>query len=373
MKNRRLILFTGVILFFFIISISWCCSTFCISEDNTVVFGKNYDWDVDEGLVIINKRDVPKVAFVFPPHKPAGWTSKYGSVTFNQYGREFPMDGMNEAGLVVSLMALGKTEYPPPDERPAVNCLGWIQYLLDNFATVDEALVGCRKINIDASTPVPCHYLICDKSGQAAVVEYIDGKLVTNTTGTLPIKALTNSPYKDSMAYFQKQQDSDFQGFNEQSAGSLNRFTKIARRLKSFDAETDDGADYSFSILDSVQWNRTQWKIVFDSKNGKILFKTRRFPDQKSIVLEKLDFSKETPVMILDMNSTEMGDVTSKFQDYSIEKNRALVKATFQKTPALRSFPDIVINAIAAYPENMYITANPMFRKAVMEMMKGGK
>lgn len=33
-----------------------------------------------------------------------GWTSRYASVTFNQWGREFPMDGMNEAGLVVALV-----------------------------------------------------------------------------------------------------------------------------------------------------------------------------------------------------------------------------------------------------------------------------
>ena len=32
---------------------------------------------------------------------PASWVSKYGSVTFNQYGRELPTGGMNEAGLVV--------------------------------------------------------------------------------------------------------------------------------------------------------------------------------------------------------------------------------------------------------------------------------
>jgi choloylglycine hydrolase len=26
------------------------------------------------------------------------WTSRYGSITFNQYGREFPSGGINEKG-----------------------------------------------------------------------------------------------------------------------------------------------------------------------------------------------------------------------------------------------------------------------------------
>jgi choloylglycine hydrolase len=32
--------------------------------------------------------------------KTISWISKYGSITFNQYGREFPTGGMNEKGLV---------------------------------------------------------------------------------------------------------------------------------------------------------------------------------------------------------------------------------------------------------------------------------
>ena len=54
------------------------------------------------------------------------WTSTYGSATFNQYGREFPMGAMNEAGLVVETMMLDETEYPEADSRPAINILQWI-------------------------------------------------------------------------------------------------------------------------------------------------------------------------------------------------------------------------------------------------------
>ena len=56
------------------------------------------------------------------------WTSKYGSATFNQYGREFPMGGMNEAGLVVESMMLFETEYPLPDTRSGIDPTQWIQY-----------------------------------------------------------------------------------------------------------------------------------------------------------------------------------------------------------------------------------------------------
>ena len=73
------------------------CTTFCLKDDEGLVFGRNYDWHLDHGLVIVNKRNVTKRALLIDPEDtPARWISKYGSVTFNQYGREFPIGGMVE-------------------------------------------------------------------------------------------------------------------------------------------------------------------------------------------------------------------------------------------------------------------------------------
>ena len=85
------------------------CTTFCMSVDDHVVFGANYDWDVRNGLIMVNKRSVSRESLT---QRPAYWTSQYASITFNQYGRGFPTGGMNEVGLVVALMDLDTTEYP---------------------------------------------------------------------------------------------------------------------------------------------------------------------------------------------------------------------------------------------------------------------
>ena len=95
------------------------CTTFCLKRGSQAVFGKNYDWGVGDGLVIVNKRGVAKTALIPPQEKPARWVSRYGSLTFNQYGRELPSGGMNEAGLALELMWLDETRYPAPDGRPA--------------------------------------------------------------------------------------------------------------------------------------------------------------------------------------------------------------------------------------------------------------
>src|SRR5215210_4777214 len=105
------------------------CTTFCTRG----LFGRNYDFEIGHGMVLVNKRGLTKTS---QREQPASWTSRYGSVTFNQFGRDNATGGMNEKGLVVELMWLGGTEYPKADARPELGTLEWIQYQLDTAATV---------------------------------------------------------------------------------------------------------------------------------------------------------------------------------------------------------------------------------------------
>jgi penicillin V acylase-like amidase (Ntn superfamily) len=57
------------------------------------------------------KRLQIETATVGESPNPAKWVSRYGSVTFNQYGCENPTGGMNEAGLVVEQMWLDESAY----------------------------------------------------------------------------------------------------------------------------------------------------------------------------------------------------------------------------------------------------------------------
>ena len=129
------------------------------------------------------------------------WTAKFGSVTFNQFGRDYPMGGMNQAGLVVELMWLEETEYPAGDARLPLGVLEWIQYQLDTASTIDDVLASDEKVRISGGAPL--HYLVADGGGRAATVEFLHGKLVAHTDDSLPVSVLTNSTYKDSLGYLE--------------------------------------------------------------------------------------------------------------------------------------------------------------------------
>ncbi len=58
------------------------CTTFCLKDASGLVFGRNYDYDFGDAMVLVNPRGVAKTSLL--DGNPARWVSQFGSVTFNQ-------------------------------------------------------------------------------------------------------------------------------------------------------------------------------------------------------------------------------------------------------------------------------------------------
>jgi penicillin V acylase-like amidase (Ntn superfamily) len=323
------------------------CTTFCLRDNGRIVFGKNYDWNVGDGMLVVNKRGVARTADAAGDPKPARWVSKYGSVTFNQYGRDFPSGGINEAGLTVELMWLDDSRYPKVDSRPSVDVLQWIQFQLDSHATVEEVLAADRKLRI--ASQVPLHYLVADRKGQVATVEFLDGRMVAHAGAALPVAVLTNNTYDESLQYGRSLGRKPAPG----GVGSLARFARAAGRVRGFQARGTDPVAYAFDTLDKVaQPGYTQWSIVYEVDRGRVHFRTRDRRKIRSLDLADVDFACSTPVRVLDLDADVAGDVARRLVPYTPELNRSLVRASFQKTPFLADMPEIERERVARYPES---------------------
>ncbi len=325
------------------------CTTFCLKNKDEVLFGKNYDWMIGDGMVFVNKRGVEKSAFASENESPARWTSKYGNVTFNQYGRDNPSGGMNEAGLVIELMWLEDTQYPKADSRPAIDVLEWIQYQLDISANVEEVVKNSEAVRI--SSPVKLHYLVNDRQGNSATVEFLDGKLVAHAGEKLAVSTLTNDTYEKSLNYSKTTAPE-----KAKTESSLDRFTRAAQKTKEFGAKPkneQEAVSYAFEILANVaQKNSTQWSIVYDQKRGKIYFRSMQSAIIKSIDTKSFNYSCGSAVKIFDVNSKESGEVTAKFADYTRKANRDLIEGAFNGTPFLKAVPSAARDEMAQFPES---------------------
>ena len=184
------------------IAANQACSSFCLDNGDHCVFGANQDNQIDIGQIFVNKRNVLKTAWdPSTMGEFARWISRYGSVTIVHAGYQMAWAGMNEVGLMISTMALGATQNPPQDERPPLASSFWAQYQLDNHSTIDEVIASDPLVRIHDTVD---HYLICDRNGDCATIEFLEGKMVAHSNETLPLKALTNSTYQEAIDFWEE-------------------------------------------------------------------------------------------------------------------------------------------------------------------------
>ena len=334
---------------------AFSCTTFLLGNGGKPIFGRNYDWYLEDGLVVVNQRGVEKTAAFLgdPEGTPAQWTSKYGSVTFNQVSREFPCGGMNEAGLVVEVMIVLFPWQTEADTRPVITNLQWIQCQLDRYATVDEVLEHAGDLRIRQEAGVPMHYLIADAAGDCAAVELVRGRLVCHTGENLPDRVLTNDDYRRSRARMLRWRAESGVADPPEGIGSMPRFMRACKRVREFMPRDDEHAvRYAFDTLQGVNMGKlTVWSIVYDIAGRRISFRTQSHSAVRSISLSGLDFACGPEVKVLDVKADLSGDVTAKFSGYDPAVNRKLIEAAFGKVWYVRHWKDRALEVLSTYPE----------------------
>lgn len=336
----------------FLAQIAFSCTTFSFkNSDGVIVFGRNFDFLYGEGHIEINQRNLKKIAMLRPGNKPASWVSKYGSITFNQAGREFPYGGMNEAGLVIELMWLKETIYPTNDGRFAISETQWIQYQLDCCATIDEVIATNKKIRIENNAMTPLHFLIADSAGNVATVEFLQGKMVVHKGNDLPYQTLANCPYQTSVEYMNTKKKKRKETFNEWTNNSSGRFATATEMIEDYQKK-DNIIDYSFEILDSVaQKGSTQWSIVYDITNKNIYYKTKINSQIQKLEMDNFNFSCNSKRLYTPIIATTNG--AAGFKEYNFQDNYNLIKATIENIDFLKEkVPQESLIYSAKYPES---------------------
>jgi len=341
------------------------CTTFCINHAGQTIVGTNFDFIEGNGYVFTNKRGVLKTGLTNPDRNLASlqWTSQYGSMTFNWWGREFPYTGINEGGLVVSSLGLRQTEYPPPDSQPAILAAQWVQYCLDNCRTVKEVIKDISRISMvpPFGTLGKLHYIICDKTGDSAVIEYLNGKLVCYTQKSLPVKVLTNTDYAKSIDCLKTGEIPV-----PDHISSIDRFIRTAKFIQDqkFKGESFN-IDLAFETLALSHMGEitevdgetirsyivTEWSIVYDIENLKVYYKTFFNHKIRHFNLSSFDFSCKTAVKALDLHKDITGDASGFFIDYSMKLNKDFLNKFQSILPKINKEYGNTLNRIIDYPQ----------------------
>lgn len=305
--------------------------------EGTIITGRSMDW----------KDEIPANLWLFPrglqrdgavgPNSVT-WVSKYGSVVASAFDIA-SADGMNEKGLVANLLWLAESKYPEykPSQK-GLSVAAWVQYVLDNFATVEEAVNALRSepfVVVSANIPgtdrfATLHLSVSDAKGDNAIFEYIDGKLVIHHS--MDYTVMTNSPT------FEKQLALD--GYWQQVGGlnmlpgtnrAADRFVRASFYIDAIPKTTDTrvavasvfsvirNASVPFGISSEEEPNisSTRWRSLSDQKNLVYYFETTLTPNTFWVDLKKVDFSENRPVkrLLASNNEVYAGDALNSFQN----------------------------------------------------------
>lgn len=347
------------------------CSTFMLKNDDYFLVGHNLDENMEmPGKIYINKRGVEKKSIAFnelfdgitDTLPKLEWVSKYGSVTYNAFGREFADGGLNEAGLYIGEMTLIQDyNYSPDENRPYIAALQWLQYILDNYANVDDAIQSFSKYSIDDMGGGICnwHYFIADKAGNHVIIEFINGEIVIYKNDDITIKFLGNNQYSmdlDTLKIFNGYGGNKEIDLNEYPDSSDYRIMYAAYMLENFKQNsTKSAVDYAFDILKQLDLGNNKWSVLYDVINMKMYYRTYKDTDVKYLDFYSFDFSCNEPVLMLDINKDLNGNVVDSFIPYVWQANRNHTEELFMGIEGLREMETLpeIIDRFSKYPETV--------------------
>lgn len=322
---------TLALLFAFINQRAVACTELAINYKNQTIVGRNFDWPDKYAFLVINpigiKRETQNSHI---RGKQLSWTAKYGSITFNiadsttkKLLLNSVMGGMNQYGLSASILWLQQSVYPKAPERPTIADNLWAQYFLDNAKTVKEAIKLASTIDVEPTVfhgqTVLLHLFLHDKTGDAAVMEYIHGQLKIYHGKNLPLDVLTNDTYTQSQTYLKT-----YQGFGGKiplpgDYSSQARFVRAANFLKQIPKfnSLDQAIKYMFVALNGIAEPKTSpwptvWSVVYNLSDKIIYFRNIDNSNIRSVQLNQINFATEKQ-MAQPINNSLSGDVTPFF------------------------------------------------------------
>lgn len=298
-----------------------------------VVVARTFDFFKEDGAkVVVSPRGVERDGLFGDGGNAVKWKSKYGTVTITSFGK-IPSDGMNEKGLCANVLYLGPTKYEKENDKPGLSNLLWGQYVLDNYATVAEAVEGMKALRIVPTEILgqtwPLHLSVEDAGGDSAVFELVDGKLVVHHGKEFTI--MTNEPSLDEqLANLKKYKVGGGELALPGDIDPLSRFVRACTYLKTLPAPKDQYAALAgvYSVARNVAvpygaqdtsgsettdtWP-TLWTTLADLTNKVYYFQSSLSPNLFWVDFSKLDLKEGQSPKTIDAYNPELaGEVSAK-------------------------------------------------------------
>lgn len=292
-------------------------------DDGTVITGRTLDWKEEIGTnLYVLPQGIHRKSF--DTDNSLEWTSRYGSVV--AVGLDMgASEGMNEKGLVCNLLYLPGTVYSHENEtRKAMTTSLWAQYVLDNFATTAEAVEALSRDEFYIEAPAmpsgastTLHMAISDRTGNSAIIEYINGDL--NIHEGPQYQVLTNAPsYPEQLAIRDYWQNVGGLNMLPGTNRSSDRFARASFYINAVPKKTSHdmalagvfgvlfncSVPVGISLPEQPEISSTRWRSVADQDKLTYYYATTLNPSVMWINLNEFLLTPGSPILKLDLMDT---------------------------------------------------------------------
>jgi hypothetical protein len=241
---------------------AWACSLFAaLSDSDNMLYGRNFDWEYSPAVLLFT--DPPdgyaSVSMVDIAYLGFEGTRANELIDLPLLERDslldapfLPFDGMNERGLTVGMAAVPRGNMRPDPDKETIGSLMVIRKMLDYASNVDEAVEIIRSYNVDMGGGPPIHYLVADPSGQAALIEFHQGKMVIT---------MNDNAWHLATNFLRA-------SVGGSAEGECWRYDEISQQLAEVQGRVDPRE--AMDLLSEVSQAITQWSIVYGMSSGKV-------------------------------------------------------------------------------------------------------
>ena len=338
-----------------------CTRVIWPDANGAVIVGRNMDFHMD---LLTNLWKLPRgIERNDGVNGKLTWKAKYGSIVATVFDL-VASDGMNEEGFAGHILWLAESDYGTPSEDDVqLSQAVWLQYYLDNFATVAEAVAWTEEsqvkiadlIDPTSGKPITLHLAINDASGDSAIIEYLDGK--PQVYHSRDYLVMTNSPSYDKQLEIVKTVEG--LGGDKPLGGSTLATDRFARasyyvgRQRKPKTQVEAMAAMFSIIRNAAQpfrepdpgkpdASQTLWQVVLDLTNKRYAFESTNRPNVVWVDFDDMSFaegSKELKLDLLNRLAVEgsiAGNVSHQFKavepltDLTLNFARKLVELSGQ-------------------------------------------
>jgi hypothetical protein len=232
------------------------CTCLATATEEGTIFGRNFDFPPNPTLLLYTDppdgyASVSMVDLGYFGYSMANPPDPDGDIEILKGTPYLPFDGMNEHGLAVGMAAISHAEPPHDPEKVIIGEIQAIRLLLDRARDVEEAIGLLEAFNIEMEDP-PIHYLLADRSGASAIIEFVAGEMKV-IRGDEPWQVITNFIVTGSTAPTQ---------------APCDRYRAAYDGLSSSEGRVSTAE--AMELLEGSSQTSTIWSTVYNLETGEV-------------------------------------------------------------------------------------------------------